>query len=95
MCCIELGPRVIVRLKPLLMSLPEVFLDCLLVPELLGADPTREDSPIVPQSFSKVYLLVVAGPGVSFNRHFEFWAQNWAQNWAIFWAKFSTRAVQV
>ena len=46
------------------MSLPEVFLDCFLLPELLGADPTREDSPIVPQSFSKVNLLVMAGPRV-------------------------------
>ena len=62
--CIELGPWVIVRLKPLLVSLPEVFLDRVLLPELLGADPTREDSPIVPQSFGKVNLLVVAGPGV-------------------------------
>ena len=23
-------------------------------------------------------------PGVQFNWHFEFWAQNWAPNWATF-----------
>ena len=51
------------------MSLPEVLLDRVLLPELLGADPTREDGPIVPQSFGEANLLVVAGPGVQFNRY--------------------------